>query len=88
MLKTIFFISVSIFLISHEEINSQQNKTSNKTIERPVEIEAITAPFEMPQLKKPKFPDKTFNIINYGAKSDGKTKNTKAFKAAIGACSA
>ncbi|MEN8192375.1 MAG: glycosyl hydrolase family 28 protein, partial [Bacteroidota bacterium] len=33
-------------------------------------------------------PDKTFNIINYGAKSDGKTKNTKAFKAAIGACSA
>ena len=56
--------------------------------ERPGEIEPITAPFIMPQLKKPQFPDRTFNIVEYGAKNDGTTKNTEAFRSAIEACTA
>lgn len=35
----------------------------------------------------PVFPDKTFNILDFGAVSDGVTLNTEAFKAAINACS-
>ncbi len=45
---------------------------------------------QVPEILKkivaPKFPDKEFNIIKYGAISDGKTLCTKAFKKAIEAC--
>lgn len=36
----------------------------------------------------PSFPNSDFNIIDYGAVADGKTKNTEAFKKAIEACAA
>src|SRR4051794_4841343 len=36
----------------------------------------------------PSFPDVTFKVADYGAKNDGKTDNTAAFKSAIEACSA
>ena len=35
----------------------------------------------------PNFPDRDFNITNYGAVADGNTLNTKAFEKAIEACS-
>ncbi len=38
--------------------------------------------------KVPSFPSATFDVTAYGAKADGKTDNTAAFKAAIEACSA
>lgn len=37
-------------------------------------------------VKEPSFPDKNFNIMDYGAISDGITNNTAAFKNAIKAC--
>jgi polygalacturonase len=50
------------------------------------EIAAIVAPFEMPQLERPVFPDKSFNIRDYGAVGDGETLNMTAFADAINAC--
>ncbi len=43
-------------------------------------------PFELPEIKPPQFPGRTFNITGYGAVGDGHTKNTKAFSEAIKAC--
>ncbi|MDT0677870.1 glycoside hydrolase family 28 protein [Autumnicola musiva] len=34
----------------------------------------------------PEFPDRTFNVADYGAKADGSTNNSEAFKKAIAAC--
>ncbi len=43
-------------------------------------------PFELPEVKEPQFPNRTFNIVDYGAVGDGQTKNTRAFADAINAC--
>lgn len=45
----------------------------------PYEIAPITAPFDMPQLQRPEFPDQIFNIKDYGAiemDRDNAFKNT------------
>ncbi|MBL7116126.1 MAG: glycoside hydrolase family 28 protein [Kiritimatiellae bacterium] len=57
----------------------------------PEKIAPIKAPFDMPQLQRPKFQDKTFSIEKYGAKQCkwGATplvKSTDAIKEAIAAC--
>ena len=63
-----------------------------KTIaELPVAIAPIKAPFEMPQLKRPSFGDRTFDIRDYGAvqckwQDDMKHKSTEAIRKAIAAC--
>ncbi len=52
----------------------------------PQQIAPIRAPFDMPQLSKPSFPDRVFDVADYGGVGDGRTKNTKAIAAAIEAC--
>ncbi|MCX5633082.1 MAG: glycoside hydrolase family 28 protein [Phycisphaerae bacterium] len=47
---------------------------------------AADLPFCVPDIKEPKFPNKTFRITDYGAVGDGHTKNTQAFAKAINAC--
>lgn len=49
----------------------------------PAQIEPIKAPFKMPQLKRPVFPNKTFNIKDFGAVEGGAVKNTEAIKKTI-----
>lgn len=44
-------------------------------------------PFKMSELSIPKFPNKTFNIKQFGAVGDGMTVNTDAFAKAIETCS-
>jgi polygalacturonase len=46
------------------------------------------APFPMPDVTQPSFPDRTFRLPDYGAVDDGTTLNTTAFAKAIRACSA
>ena len=43
-------------------------------------------PFELPEIKEPQFPNRTFCITEFGAVGDGHTMNTKAFADAIQAC--
>ena len=61
------------------------------TSELPVTIAPIKTPFEMPQLKRPSFPDITFDIRDYGAvqckwEDDENRKSTEAIHKAIIAC--
>jgi len=64
------------------------NRKANHKLETLDEIAPINAPFPMPQLKRPVFPPQIFDIADYGAKDDGTTKNTEAFRQAIAACNA
>jgi len=54
----------------------------------PVEIQSLNPPFPMPSLQRPRFPDRNFDIRDFGAREDGTTLNTEAFKKTILACSA
>jgi len=59
--------------------------------ETPITIAPIKAPFDMPQLKRPPFPDRTFDIRDYKAvqckwEDDDKHKSTEAINKAIVAC--
>ena len=46
----------------------------------------LTADSILKQIQPPVFPGRTFNILSYGAKNDGKTNCSKAFQKAITAC--
>ncbi len=46
-------------------------------------IEAVAAPFPVPVFERPTFPPATFDIRDFGAIADGKTKNTVAIRRAI-----
>ncbi|MHC4624484.1 MAG: glycosyl hydrolase family 28 protein [Planctomycetota bacterium] len=49
-------------------------------------VAPVNAPFDMPRLTRPTFPDRTIDIRGYGAVGDGQALNTKAFAAAIADC--
>ncbi|MBE7558907.1 glycoside hydrolase family 28 protein [bacterium] len=53
----------------------------------PPDVAPIQAPFAMPQLQRPVFPDRTIDIRDHGAVGDGRRLNTRAIARAILACS-
>jgi polygalacturonase len=77
---------VALALVAGEAV-AQINPSVMTAPPMPSEIEPVTAPFPLPQFARPRFPDKFFNIKDFGGKNDGKTKNTEAFRKAIEACS-
>ena len=44
------------------------------------------APPTIPNIPRPRIPDRTFKLTDFGAIGDGKTPNTKAFADAVAAC--
>ncbi len=72
------FVAVTILIAYAQD-------TSDVLSKAPVKIQPIKAPFKMPKLERPEFPDKIFNIKDYGAVEGGKVKNTEAIKKAIAA---
>jgi polygalacturonase len=77
--KLKFWMFVSILLASGSIARAQSTQDMMWYINN--------APFKMGTISEPKFADKTFNILNYGAVSDGQTVNTVAITKAIDACS-
>ena len=55
--------------------------------ENPYKKYTENLPFDMPEVFAPEFPDRTFNIMDFGAIGDGKTLCTQAFADAIEALS-
>ena len=81
-----FCTVVGVLLIGSAGLAAQE-----ATRRPPAAIAPIEAPFEMPQLKRPSFPDRTFDIQDYGAVlcpwgDADKRKSTAAIQKAIEAC--
>lgn len=74
MKKIISLIFIFNLLYAQDHINNEIKKYYENL------------PFEMPLLKAPTFPDKDYLITDYGAKGDGISLNTEAFRNAIEAC--
>jgi len=54
---------------------------------KPLSWYIANAPFSMPPVVQPQFPQRDFRLTDYGANGDEKTLNTDAFAKAIKACS-
>ncbi len=85
--KQLIWITAITASLSFQSIFARE--ASNLQI--PEEIMPIQAPFRMPQLKRPQFPDRTFDIRDYGAvqckwDADKQQKSTDAIGKAIEAC--
>ncbi len=77
--KNSLFLIAFIFSFSFVNKTYAQIKNSEWYISQ--------APFKMPEIVVPVFPDKNFSIKDFGAVGDGQTLNTEAFAKAIDACS-
>jgi len=77
-IRLLLVIFSFFFLITANCVTGQAGSSDSKV---PADL-----PFEMPVIKTPQFPGRTFVITDYGAVGDGHTKNTKAFAEAIKAC--
>jgi polygalacturonase len=73
----IFILFIFCFLLTAGDTSTMGAKQNSAT---------GSLPFVTPDIKEPKFPNKTFRITDFGAIGDGQTKNTQAFAKAIKAC--
>ena len=78
-------LAIGLFFFGFVQALSQQS--GSLLSDAPDQILPIKAPFEMIQLKRPIFPDRNFDIRNFGAKEGGVVKNTEAIRKAIDAAS-
>src|SRR5215217_6019359 len=78
-----FRLSCFCWLLFGVLLTTCQSKTGQKTMEKDPWKALVHI---RKQIKAPKFANKDFNIKDFGAVGDGKTKNTEAIKNAIQAC--
>ncbi len=91
MFSTKFILKVSIaFIFLTFGFSCKRSQNSQGFTGDPVNPISVwhkgAPPFEMPEITLPEFPDKEFNITDYGAVSDTGVINTKAIADAIEAC--
>ena len=82
MLKYRLILSTIVFSFLPLLISAQSDE-----IQKEVNGYIAKAPFKMPAINVPQFPDKVYNIRDFGAISDGRTLCTDAIENAIDACS-
>jgi DNA sulfur modification protein DndE len=76
ILKKISILSITIVVL----IGRMQAQEKNE------QYYIANAPFKMPSVVEPKFPDRNFSIKDYGAVGDGQVLNTAVFAKTIDAC--
>ncbi|MCB0635389.1 MAG: right-handed parallel beta-helix repeat-containing protein [Lewinella sp.] len=88
MLTTIkyalFSLTMGLFILSCGE-SPQPTTVVTTTTTASAELDQLydDVPFDMPRFQEPQFPDRTVNILDFGAVGDGQVKNTQAFVDAI-----
>lgn len=79
------FLCASVFMLM---IFTSTNLFAQETVKKEIEKYTQNLQFDFPELSIPQFPDKKYNVIDYGAVGDGSTKNTLSINKAIAECSA
>jgi len=77
-------VAISFFSACNQKRNVQDSEEGSMKFEW-YEL-SVEAPFEMPDIRVPLFPERVFNIKDYGAKANGVEKNTEAIRQTIEAC--
>jgi polygalacturonase len=81
--KILAFIIVSFIFVLNVSYLFAQPEQIKKEIANYTE----DVPFSINEFSVPTFPDKKYNIIDFGAVGDGLTKNTEIFRKVIDSCS-
>ncbi len=81
-----FCLLASIFFSANHDARAGVRE-GNAEIKGEIQKYTSNLPFKMPEISLPEFPDRQFNITDYGAVGNGHTMNTRAFRKAIDACS-
>jgi len=81
--NTVFLSAVLLVAVFTFSLSAQSHENASVADLLPETIAPINAPFEMPRFKQPTFPDRTFNIKDFGAAEGGKIKVTDAIRKTI-----
>lgn len=80
------FALLCVFLVLVSCKENVSNSTENNNAFQGKVDPWVSMRVVIEKVKEPQFPDRNFNIIDFGAKADGVTYNTEVFKKAIRSC--
>lgn len=84
--KNVFFSTCLLFVLVVTAISGEVPGVS-PDLKEEIQSGLCGVPFEIPAISLPEFPEGTFNIIEFGAVSNGQIMNTAAINEAIRSCS-